>query len=129
APSMSVTVSATARVPNGYGRAGDWLDYTMDPPASGSYEPLLMEALATRLESAETVTFVHRATGGLLQAVWRSNAPMSVRSPTLAIPVSSKVRAKPRWSVAKARKLVPWSMAGLPHSGACVGVWPPFNWS
>src|SRR5438552_14620904 len=113
APWLSVTVSVTGVAPNQYGPAGDWFVETMESPLSGSYEPLLIEALATQLESADAVTFVHKATGGLLQAVWRSNAPMSVPSPTFATLGSSMVRAKPRWSVAKARKLVPWSMAGL----------------
>ncbi len=99
----------------------------MESPLSGSYEPLSIEASAVQLVPAETVTLVHSATGGWLQIICNSNAPMSVPSPTFAIPGSSKVRGAPVWSVAAPVKLVPWSMAGLPHNSACVGVWPPFN--
>ena len=72
-PLRSVTVSLTVVRPSEYGPAGDWLRVILSV-GSGSNEPLSMEALAAQFDTADTVTFLHMAVGGLSL---NSNAPMS----------------------------------------------------
>src|SRR5689334_14312760 len=73
APRGSFTVSKTVVVPFGYGPAGDCVIVNGSP--SGSDEPSLIEAFATQFASAETVTFLHLATGTWLIV---AHAPMHV---------------------------------------------------
>jgi hypothetical protein len=60
---LSVTVSVTKVIPSAYGPGGDWLNVIVSP-GSGSNEPSSIEAFAVQFAPAETVTFLHFATGG-----------------------------------------------------------------
>ena len=62
-----------------------------------------------------------------VQNCWTSNAPMPLASLPGAFEFwgRSKSRGRPRWSVVEALKFEPLSMAGLPHSSACVKAGPP----
>src|SRR5258708_3413185 len=67
APWASMTSKQTLLLPSGYGPGGIWRS-VITSPGSGSNEPLSIEALAKQLLPAETVTFLHLATGGWLPA-------------------------------------------------------------
>jgi hypothetical protein len=64
APLLSVIVKVTVVLPSGYGPAGDWVMVIGSP--SGSKDPSSIDAFAMQEESADTVTFLHFATGGWL---------------------------------------------------------------
>src|SRR6185436_8838907 len=92
APFGSVTVSTTLVWPIGYGPGGDCV-IVRTSPASGSNEPLLIDAAAVPVASACTVTLRAMATGTLFggaHAPMHAPATFSVYCvPTPPLPLTS----------------------------------------